>query len=294
MHEGDQQVDAEAEREAIKQLVALGYVDAPDENTQKAVEQCIREQQHNLARSLIQSGEYAQAADILRKLRDERPQVGRYVIALAKCLYMLGDVSACRELAEPLLDKLDENSPMANLLLGTIALAEGRSDEALRRLLEGEKIEARLPGLHQLIGQTYLMLRRAEDAERAFRLAIDVDGDSAVAYDGLAAALIRLRRYEDAVDAALTAVGLMHNLTAAHFHLGVALARCGRIEQAVLAFEMCLTVQPDSINTHAWLQGLYEKALHDDEKARYHRQKIKDLMRDKQMKKASPKALRTP
>ena len=161
-------------------------------------------------------------------------------------------------------------TPWANLLLGTLELAERNTDRALEHLLAAEKAEPRLPGLRNRLGQVYLRERRNEDAERAFRKALDIDGDSAVAYEGLATALSRQNRGEEAVEHALTAVELLHNMPRAHLRLGITLARLGLYEEAVRAFETCLKLAPNTMNAHRWLARIYRSQLDRLDKAIEH------------------------
>ena len=117
---------------------------------------------------------------------------------------------------------------------------DGDLDKALEYLDKAEQAEPRLPGLHLQLGQTYLRMRRNEEAVRAFERALDIDGDNALAHEGLATALTRLHRYDDAADHALSAVELVHDMPRAHLRLGVTLTRLELYEQAVEAFETCM------------------------------------------------------
>ena len=66
--------------------------------------------------------------------------------------------------------------------------------------------------MHLRIGETYLRLKRSDDADRAFQQALDIDGDSPEAHLGLAMVRLRQRRNEEAAEQALLAVGLQHFL----------------------------------------------------------------------------------
>ena len=61
-----QQFDPIAAKEAMDQLVALGYIEKLDDNREKAVAQPVRELRYNLARSYMDAGRLADAAPILR------------------------------------------------------------------------------------------------------------------------------------------------------------------------------------------------------------------------------------
>jgi tetratricopeptide (TPR) repeat protein len=83
--------------------------------------------------------------------------------------------------------------PWAYWLMGVIQFEEGKTEEALESLLRAEQSDPHMPDLHVRIGQTYLRLRRLDDAERAFRKALDIDGDSPEAHLGLARLMLRRR-----------------------------------------------------------------------------------------------------
>jgi tetratricopeptide (TPR) repeat protein len=155
---------------------------------------------------------------------------------------------------------------------------DGDFDKALEYLGKAEQAEPRLPGLHLHLGQTYLRMRRNEEAIRAFQRALDIDGDNALAHEGLATALTRLHRYADAADHALTAVGLMHDLPRAHLRLGVTLARLELFEQAAEAFETCLKLAPLTPAAHRWLAFIYGSKLHRPDRAYGHRARLKEVL----------------
>ena len=76
-------------------------------------------------------------------------------------------------------------------------------------------------------------MRRWKDAQRAFGKALDIDGDSAQTYEGMAATLLKLKRPKAAAQHALSAINLLHHLPRSHLRLGVALARLRMHEQAM-------------------------------------------------------------
>jgi predicted AlkP superfamily phosphohydrolase/phosphomutase/tetratricopeptide (TPR) repeat protein len=165
----------------------------------------------------------------------------------------------------------EKDRPWADLMMGVIHFDEGNMDEALACMLKAERFDPRLPDLHLRIGNVYLRQKRADDAERAFCRALEIDGDSAAAHLGLAMAHLRKRRNQLAAEQALIAVGLQHFLPLGHFYLGVALARLGHCERATLAFETSLTMLPGLMAAHRWLAALYQQPGGDPENAARHR-----------------------
>ena len=102
-----------------------------------------------------------------------------------------------------------------------------------------------------------LRQRRWQEAERAFRRALDVDPDLADAHFGLSVALPRQNLVEQGIDHALLAVGLRHEFPEAHFQLGALLSRLGWFERAVQAFEMSLRLRPGFVLAHRYLARIY-------------------------------------
>jgi tetratricopeptide (TPR) repeat protein len=168
--------------------------------------------------------------------------------------------------------------PWADWLMGVIQFEEGKTEEALESLLRAQHSDPHMPDLHLRIGQTYLRLNRLDDAERAFRETLDIDGDSPEAHLGLARVMLRKRQNEQAVEEALVAVSLQHFLRMGHFSLGVALARLGHFHRATLAFETAVTMAPGFFNAHRWLIALNGRPGGDLEEATKHRKLIQALI----------------
>ncbi len=124
--------------------------------------------------------------------------------------------------------------------------------------MRAEKADPRMPTLHQQIGRLYLIMKRWEDAERAYQRTLEIDPDSDVAHHGIAIICLRHKRFSAAA-AALRAVGIIHRKPLAHFHLGVALMRLGHIDHAVQAFEVAISMRPGLIRAHRWLTLIYRQ-----------------------------------
>ena len=60
-HPPDKRLDPVETREAMQQLISLGYIEKPAENREKAIEETIRELHYNLARSYMDAGQYGNA-----------------------------------------------------------------------------------------------------------------------------------------------------------------------------------------------------------------------------------------
>jgi predicted AlkP superfamily phosphohydrolase/phosphomutase/Tfp pilus assembly protein PilF len=299
MHRADLRMDPAAAQAVLQRFVALGYIQPPSENQAKAVEIAVREQQYNLARAYLDARRFADARPIFEDLVNKWPDEVRFQQHLAQCYLSLRNRAEAKAVLERLIaykpkppakkaengeavppesipETNDENAPpkrrpWADLLMGIIHFEEGDMDAALTSLLQAEQSDPRQPDLHLRIGETYLRLRRINDAERAFQKALEIDGDSPAAHLGLATVRLRQRRNEEAAEHALVAVGLQHFLPLGHFYLGVALARLGHRERATVAFETALSISPGLLSAHRWLAVLYQQPGGDPERAARHR-----------------------
>src|SRR5207245_1175866 len=138
MHPSGRQEDPWEAQEALNQLVALGYIDAPGEDQQKSVRSARLHAQFNLARVHLEAGRPADAVPLLEELVREEPGEVTYVLFLAQCRFLLGQLGECRRLVEEVLRR-EEDRPFADLLLGNLSFAENKIDEALASLLRAEQ-----------------------------------------------------------------------------------------------------------------------------------------------------------
>ncbi|NCD32541.1 MAG: tetratricopeptide repeat protein [Spartobacteria bacterium] len=91
--------------ESMRQLVALGYIDKPDDNMEKAIEETRRELDYNLARSYMSGMRYMEAAPLLEKIYERWPFEHRFAIQLICCHQNLGQIEQARHV----LDRLKEH-----------------------------------------------------------------------------------------------------------------------------------------------------------------------------------------
>jgi predicted AlkP superfamily phosphohydrolase/phosphomutase/tetratricopeptide (TPR) repeat protein len=101
-HPEDMVIDPEEAREVLEQLVALGYIERPHDDSRKAIQQCQRELDYNLARSWMDAGIYGEAIPLLLDLYQENPLEFRFGIQLANCLRVMSRHSDLKRLIEDL------------------------------------------------------------------------------------------------------------------------------------------------------------------------------------------------
>ncbi len=96
MHPKEIQEDPIIAQEALKQLIELGYIEEPNEDSQKAAEQAEFENRYNLARSFIGAGNYLKAKEIFEDLHLKEKNEIRIISRLADTYKNLGEYSVCR------------------------------------------------------------------------------------------------------------------------------------------------------------------------------------------------------
>lgn len=103
MHSADLRVDPAAAQAVLQQFVALGYIQPPSENQEKAVAVAVREQQYNLARVYLDSRRYPEALAILEELVKKWQDEARFMQNLAQCYLGLGERSEAKEVLQKLM-----------------------------------------------------------------------------------------------------------------------------------------------------------------------------------------------
>ena len=85
-HSKEYVVDPAESQALMEQLVALGYIEPPDENTESAIAKTQCELDYNLARAYMDAGMHGEAVPLLVELYKQFPLEFRFGIQLANCL----------------------------------------------------------------------------------------------------------------------------------------------------------------------------------------------------------------
>jgi tetratricopeptide (TPR) repeat protein len=126
-----------------------------------------------------------------------------------------------------------------------------------------------------------------DEAEAAFRRALERDDDNAEAHDYLGTVLRRKGRFEEAVHEHMRSAALQHARPMTHVHLAMALARIGQFDWSIRAFEVALELAPKLAFAHRCLVQLYRRVKKDDVKVRYHLAQLVELQRHAQAARAA-------
>ncbi len=265
MHPPDACADVWDSTAAMEQLAALGYIEAPAPGAQDQLRQVRTHQAFSLARVYLSQHRPAEALPLVEEAVGEFPEEATYRIYLAQCYYETGRLDDCREVVRGVLADGGDR-PAARLLEANLLLAEGRTEEGLAALLSAEQSQKPAQAIRLVIGRVYLDLKRWEDAERAFRLALEWDSDLPAAYAGLARALMSQQRFAEAAEAAADALALRFDLPEAHLTLGMAMVRLERYDRAEQVFETCASLvsesDPRGRAAREWLERLRKARGH--------------------------------
>ncbi|MHB0961249.1 MAG: alkaline phosphatase family protein [Pirellulaceae bacterium] len=264
----------EDSEELMQQFVALGYIEDPGDDKEKAAENAEIESKYNLCRSLLWTNQSDKALVLMEDLCRRRPWETRFLNVLAHAYHASGYQRQAERLIGAMYPAAASIPTHMRMLLGEIKHALGELQSALELFQQVGQQQQRMPRLHIRLGRTYLRLRRFTDAEAAFRKALEVDEDAALAWQGLSTVYRRLGKNQETADAALTAVGLIHRLPEAHFNLGVALARSGDTARAIVALETALKFRPAMVQAHRWLSLMYATDPVQSHKATFHRLEV--------------------
>ncbi len=270
MHTEDVRMDADDAEALVKQFEALGYIEPVSENKEKAIASTIRGNKWNLARECMDANQLDQALPILEELHEDYPAVRGFTFYLAQCYRRLGLPHEADVTAQEIIDVMNEG-PELHFLRGNIAIDNGKFTEGLEHFKKVESADDRYQGLHLALGRTYLKLHHFDSAEKSLQRVLEIDPDSAFAYQGLAYCELRRRRYDTASTNAFRAIELQPNLPKAHFYLGLALDRLSYDELALQAFETALVYDTDFAGAHRALARLYGRKPEFKEKADEHR-----------------------
>lgn len=299
MHHSAQREDPWAAREALQQLVELGYIEAIEDDKLEQVEKSRRESEYYLARNFLDGKKYDEGIRILERIFEES-RVSRYGKRLAaaylrtgqyrKCEKLIGELKivAREDFEERKKKRMEKNpeDPFANqemeepmyleYIEGLLYLSMNQGTKALPLLTS---VLERAPFNFDVclsIAQIHLARKNFAKAAEFYIKALAIDDLNPGAHHGLGLSLLRLKEYAQAQDELLRAIELNFYFPKAHYHLGEVLMHRGLYEEAAASFEVVTRLSPGISKAHQWLEILYSEHLHLPEKALEHRKFIEE------------------
>lgn len=262
-HSHELRTDPLAAKEALDQLVALGYIEKPDGNQEKAVARTARELRYNLAQSYMDAGRYRDAVPLLRELLENDPDEYRFGVQLALCYRSLSETAQLRQLVEQLTEQRQQAAVTARTALKEWAekinarsaerqqnAADGNAvddtallDEKERQEFDRQRLLARFStfDLDYLMGCVLIDEGHYQEALHRLRRAETADAQRPGLFLQIGEAYLRLHRWADAEQAYNKALNL--DPLNAHAHLGVARSLLPRRDSQRAATEALETVR---------------------------------------------------
>jgi predicted AlkP superfamily phosphohydrolase/phosphomutase/tetratricopeptide (TPR) repeat protein len=308
-HPPHTRLDPVAAHAALEQLIALGYIERPDEDRELAVEKTIRELRYNLGEAYQDADRHAEAHEIFSELHAADADEQRFAVRLFVSCQALGMHAEMRRIVDDLAgrrrtlfeeakrkvdgwhvaepaptlneDERRELSRWRNLtryqpavidyLKAQVLMAEKRYGEALAALGRVREAQLARPSLFLQTADLYVRLHRWDEAQQVYERALILDPDDAQAHLGLCKMALRRRKYSFAARSALDALQRVYHYPLAHFLLGRALAGMREYERAAEAFRAAISFNPNFPEAHMRLADLLEKHLGDAVSAGEHR-----------------------
>ena len=287
LHPREDPASGDPSREAIQHLLDLGYVEPADETAQDAIRRTRQQSRYHLARALLDAGQPEPAATMLEPLFKLHPSRVAYAQPLFEAYLALERPDAARAVAESA-GAHGVDAALVHLALAAVDLAQRLPAAALQHLADAERLGGPTARLQVLVGQGYRRLRRWEEAEKAFRKALEIDADDPLSWHGLATLHLAQDRNDLAADAALRALNLRPDYPEAHYHLGVALAGLQQAEEAAIALKRCLALRPGMIPAYRRLVELYQGPLADPSLARAYRREAHVIILQRRLRRQAP------
>jgi len=203
------------------------------------------------AMAALHQGDLREARRLCRAMLRDREDDPRPWRVLGAIDAAEGDLAAARTALETCL-RLDPSQSDADLDLARIDAAQGRREEALRRL---RRLAAAEPGPRLLnrTGELLGNLDRVEEAEACFRRVLDAEPGLAAARFNLAMARLAAGVPEEACMLLEQVTSARPDLAPAWLQLGGALNALGRYQAAIDAFRKHLALAPGSPTGLTWL-----------------------------------------
>lgn len=225
-----------------------------------------------------QQGQHAEAADLVRRAVNLRPDDAALQLNLGNALKALGELDGAIERFRNALT-LAPTFPLAHYNLGNAYAAIGRHEDAMYAFDHAVRLQPGDASSHNNLGNALHALGRHAEAAEAFRRALKIRPGHAGAHNNLGMALNALGDAAGAVEHFQKALRVQPRFVAAHFNLANTLDATGYHAQAAAGFEAALALQPQfppalfglgnalaALGRHEEAVGPYERAIGLDPK----------------------------
>lgn len=273
-HDPNKQVDKWANQEALDQLIELGYIDKPNEDLSKAIQDATNESQYYLARNYMDGNKMEEAIPILEKLVSIEEGAYRFYEKLSQCYLSEKMFKECESLILEIAKKIKDPPLSAKYIEGRLYAQTNRLKQAntiFEKLLEDAPDNS---SLHVEIAKIHHGAQNWSKAEVSYKKATEFDPSNVIALHGLGLCKLRLDRPEEALEDLFAVIEQKYFYPQCHFHIAETLVHLGKYDEAAHAFELTLTMAPKMTRARKWLVELYEDKVQNPEKAAIHKQVV--------------------
>ncbi|MFM2068199.1 MAG: hypothetical protein RLZZ584_3108, partial [Pseudomonadota bacterium] len=176
-----------------------GHLPAAAERFQKAIERDPRNPHawHNLGLAAMRLGDRAACVGHLRKCLELKPDHGLGWSNLALALRLVEDLPGAQDAARRAAELKGGSNARVWAVLADVEADAGDFDAALGHAQRGLGLDPRHLGAHIVLGKLYTALARHEDAEAAYRQALQIAPGDPEATGGLGQLLLLQARWQE-------------------------------------------------------------------------------------------------
>ncbi|MFA6617724.1 MAG: alkaline phosphatase family protein [Candidatus Neomarinimicrobiota bacterium] len=275
MHSEEKRHDPWAEKEAMEQMIALGYIDPPGEDKKEYVDNTVRESKYYLSKVYMDGRKYTDALPVLIDIFEEK-QEARYARALIRCYLNLNKSDEAMEI----LERLEKIHPKAKtqmqIFRARISLQKKEYDLALEYLEKAYLVSPNSHVINLELGNTYFIKKHYTKSEQAYKRCIEINHIDPSSHYGLGRVYLKLRNNQLAAEHLVSAISLRYYFPVAHYFLGEALFRLKNHDRALEAYQIAVIQAPGMEKAHLRLIKLYGDIYKNEEKAEEHRRFIEE------------------
>lgn len=257
--------DQFADSESLDQLVELGYIDKPDENTQKAVETSINEAKYNVSKTYLDAGKVIEGINLLKDLHSSKPDESRYALTLVNSYLKISEYKKAMEVLKQL-EGSKQNETKIEFYKGLIFMARGKLNAGIEKLENVIKKNPQAYGILSKIAGAYAQKELYQKSIEVFTMVSEINPDHIPTRVGLAKSLMQLNQHEEALDHLFHVTHLTYFNPKSHILIGECFYHLGFKENALQAFEVADAMAPKMLKSKNWMIQIYEE-LNQLEKA---------------------------
>jgi len=258
-----QQEDPYASVESLQQLVELGYIEEPEDDLQKNVENVVAESEYNLARVYMGAKKFDSALTILEELFKKEPFSSRFAFRLFDCYKATGNFEKCQSLINTFkeeiiktiitkdeLKKISEETMPDNL---TQSEKEKFNNTKNKKQLNNKRIRRDLIQADLKQADIYLSERKNNKAFEIYNNITKIASDSYVLHLTIGYANLKIGKWKKGIECFNITVEKDSDNYDAHFGLGFAYLQLRKYEKAIDAFLESINLYYNSPKGHYYL-----------------------------------------